>query len=116
VPRCRYLVIVDDIKYGRALVGFAFGVIHNLPDVSSSFARETVPHLDVTDWRFGVVALRAGIAERRWGLAGDLHAAVRHEQPLAHGDRSLARLRTQSDPAGLDTRLYEPLEVLQSPL
>ena len=67
-PRCRCLVIVDDLDYGRAFAGFAFGV-HDLPDISSSFARKTVPHLDVTYRRFGVVALRAGIAERRWALA-----------------------------------------------
>jgi hypothetical protein len=75
-----------------------------------------VPHLDVTDRRFGVVALRAGIAERRWRLAGDLHAAVLHEPPLAHGDGSLAWLRAQGDFEVLDTPLYEPLEVLQPPL
>src|SRR5918999_1391915 len=46
--------------------------IPNPPDVSSR--RETVQDLDVTYRRFGVVALRTGIAERRWGLAGYLHA------------------------------------------
>jgi hypothetical protein len=114
VPRCRYLVIVDDLDYGRGFVGFAFGV-HDLPDVASSFARETMLHHDMPDWRFGVVALRAGVAEWRWGLAGDLDAAVRHEPPLAHGDGPLARLRAQGAPV-LDTPLYEPLEVLQPPL
>ena len=48
--------------------------------------------LDVAYRRFGVVALGTGIAERRWELAGYLHAAVRHEPPLAPGDGSLARL------------------------
>ena len=111
MPRCRYLVIVDDIEYGRAFAGFAFGV-HHLPDVASSFVRETVLHDDVMYRRFGDIALGTGIAERRWALAGDLHAAVRQEPPLAHGDGSLARLRSQGDP-GLDTTLlYEPLEVL----
>jgi hypothetical protein len=68
VPRCRYLVIVDDLDYGRAFAfsSDAFGV-HDLPDVLSSFARETVPHLDVADWRFGVVALGTRITERRRG-------------------------------------------------
>jgi hypothetical protein len=34
VPRCRYLVIVDDIEYYLALAGDAFGV-HDLPGVAS---------------------------------------------------------------------------------
>jgi hypothetical protein len=70
------------------VAGGAFGV-HDLPDISSR--GEAVPHLDVTYRRFGVIALRAGIAERRWTLAGDLHAAVRHEPLLGHRDGPLAR-------------------------
>jgi hypothetical protein len=69
MPRCRYLVIVDDIEYYLALVGVAFVGVHDLPDVASSFARKTVLHHDVTDWCVGVIALGTGIAERRWGLA-----------------------------------------------
>jgi hypothetical protein len=62
VPHCRYLrsktqvlrrrvrfrVIVHDLDDGPAFAysSGAFGV-HDLPDVYSSFARETVPHLDV---------------------------------------------------------------------
>jgi hypothetical protein len=88
VPRCRYLVIIDDIEYGSAFAGFAFGV-HDLPGVASW--RKTMPHHDVPDGGVGVVALRTGIAERRWALAGDLHAAVRHKPLLAHGDGPLAR-------------------------
>jgi hypothetical protein len=113
VPRCRSLVIVDDIEYYPAFVGFAFRV-HDLPGVASW--GKSVLHHDVTDGRFGVVALGTGIAERRWGLAGDLHAAVRHKSTLARGDGSLARLRAQGDFEVLDTPLYEPLEVLQPPL
>jgi hypothetical protein len=88
VPLCRYLAIVDDLDYGTAFAGFAFGV-YNLPDVASWW--KTVLHHDVTDRRFGVVALRASVAQRRRWVPGDLHAAVRHEPLLGHGDGPLAR-------------------------
>ena len=88
MPRCRYLVIVDDPDGHPALAGVAFGV-GELPNVSSR--GKSVQELDVTYWRFGVVARWAGIAERRWTLAGDLHSAVRHEPLLGHRDGPLAR-------------------------
>jgi len=89
VPRCRYLVIVDDIEYYLALAFCdAFGV-HDLPGVASW--GKTVLHYNVTDWRFGVIALGTCIAERRWGLAGDLHAAVRRKPPLGKDDGPPAR-------------------------
>jgi hypothetical protein len=90
-PRWQYLgcVVIHNIEDRCAFVaGAAFDVL-NFPDVSSW--GETVPHLDVTDRRFGVIALGAGIAKRRWGLAGDLDLARRQQPPLAHGDGSLAR-------------------------
>ena len=68
-PRWQYLgcVVIQNIEDRCASVaGVAFGV-HDRPDISSR--GEAVPDLDVTDRRFGVVALGAGIAERPWGLA-----------------------------------------------
>jgi hypothetical protein len=52
---------------------------------------KTVLHYNVTNGRFGIIALGTCIAERRWGLAGDLHSAVRHEPLLGHRDGLLAR-------------------------
>src|SRR5215212_3421497 len=90
-PGCRCLVAVHDIDSNGVFD------IPDPPDVSSSFARETVQHLDVTYRRFGVVALGTGIAERRWELAGYLHVAGGQQPPLAPGDGSLARLGAQGD-------------------
>jgi hypothetical protein len=52
---------------------------------------KTVLHYNVTNGRFGIIALGTCIAERRWGLAGDLHTAVRHEPPLGKDDGPPAR-------------------------
>src|SRR5215208_7552298 len=91
-PRCRYLVIVDDPDYCRA--GAAFDA-RNFPHVSCR--GETVHHREVERRPIGS-AFGTAIAERRWGLAGYLHLARRHEPPLAPGDGpSSARLRTQGD-------------------
>ena len=50
MPRCRYLVIVDDIEYYLALAFCdAFGV-HDLPGVASSFARENRASLQCEEW------------------------------------------------------------------
>ena len=49
MPRCRYLVIVEDIEYYLALAGDAFGV-HDLPGVASSFARENRASLQCDEW------------------------------------------------------------------
>src|SRR5215217_4169093 len=89
-PRCRYLVIVDDPEYCRA--GAAFDA-RNFPHVSSW--GETVQHREMERRPIGS-AFGTGIAERRWGLAGYLHGAVRHEPMLARCDGpSSARLRAQ---------------------
>ena len=90
-PRCRYLVIVDDPDYCRA--GVAFDA-RNFPHVSSW--GETPQHREVERRPIGS-AFGSAIAERRWGLAGDLHGAVRQEPMLAPGDRSLAWLWAQGD-------------------
>ena len=47
MPRCRYLVIVDDPDGHPALAGVAFGV-GELPNVSSR--GKSVQELDVTYW------------------------------------------------------------------
>ena len=65
------LVIVDDPEYCRA--GAAFDV-RNFPHVSCR--GETVQHREVERRPIGS-EFGTGIAERRWGLAGDLHRAVR---------------------------------------
>src|SRR5215212_3349202 len=86
-----YLVIVDDPDYCRA--GAAFDA-RNFPHVSCR--GETVQHREVERRPIGF-AFGTAIAERRWGLAGDLHSPVRHEPMLAHCGGLLARLRAQGD-------------------
>src|SRR5215208_2859118 len=89
-PHCRYLVIVDDPDYCRA--GAAFDA-RNFPHVSCR--GETEQEREVERRPIGS-AFGAAIAERRWGLAGDLHLARRQEPMLARGDGpSPARLRAQ---------------------
>src|SRR5215208_124249 len=88
----RALVIVDDPDYCRA--GAAFDA-RNFPHVSCR--GETVQHREVERRPIGS-AFGTAIAEHRWGLAGDLHGAVRLEPMLAPGDGpSSARLRAQGD-------------------
>jgi hypothetical protein len=90
-PRCRYLVIVDDPDYCRA--GAAFDA-RNFPHV---FCRgETVQPREVERRPIGS-AFGTAIAERRWGLAGDLHLARRQEPMLARCGGPTTRLRTQGD-------------------
>jgi len=70
VPRCRYLVIVDDIEYYLALAFCdAFGV-HDLPGVASSFARENRASLQcdglaLWDYRARGRHRRAAVVSRR---------------------------------------------------
>jgi hypothetical protein len=59
-------VFVLDPEYDRVFVGFVLDR-PNLPDIASW--GKAVAHLDMTNWRFGVIALGAGIAERRRALA-----------------------------------------------
>src|ERR671910_1512699 len=90
-PRCRYLVIVEDPDYCRA--GAAFDA-RNFPHVSCR--GETVQHREVERRPIGS-AFGTAIAEHRWGLAGDLHGAVRHEPMLARCGWPLAPPRAQGE-------------------
>src|SRR5215212_1016039 len=89
LPCCRYLGVVEDPDYCRA--DAAFGA-RNFPHVSCR--GETEQHREVERRPIGS-AFGTAIAERRWGLAGDLHRAVRHEPMLARCDGPLAWLRAQ---------------------
>src|SRR5215212_4566931 len=101
-------VVVQNPDDGNACAfdGGAFGV-HDLPDISSRFAPE--PHLKMPYRRFGVIAHGTATTERRWDLAGDLHAAVRHEPTLAHGDGGPARLTAQGGDEIVPKRCHSPL-------